>query len=272
MRVGQIGYFLRGSMADPGEEARPFMIEVECQPSEWPLISCTMPTRGHVFPARHAIHCFLRQSYPNRELVVVCVTKDSEVERYVATLNDPRIRFHHVPEATNVGDMRNAAIAKSEGSLISIWDDDDLSHPERLALQYNVLLRSEAKACFLTRTLLWWPAASRLAVSPPRTWEPTMLVERAVLPAYQSLVRGSDSLLVENLRKSGRVAVADHPASYCYILHGSNLWGADHFVEFFAQATGGFDESEYRKAIDELSAHMPMHDYALEIFQQREGR
>ena len=44
-----------------GEEVEP----------ERPLISCLMVSRGDVFPAQLAIHCYRKQTYPNRELVIV---------------------------------------------------------------------------------------------------------------------------------------------------------------------------------------------------------
>lgn len=51
-----------------------------------------MVTRGRAIPAQFAIDCFRRQTWPNRELVIVCGTPDSELPDFLATLGDPTIR------------------------------------------------------------------------------------------------------------------------------------------------------------------------------------
>src|SRR5687767_12945126 len=96
-----------------------------------PLISCIMPTRGPLVPARFAIDCFRRQTYPAKELVVVCRSPDSEVKSYVDGLGDPGIRAFDTPDAATVGDLRNEAVARSQGEFVATWDDDDLYHPDR---------------------------------------------------------------------------------------------------------------------------------------------
>jgi len=135
------------------------------RPPSGSLISCIMPTRGFAFPARLAIDCFCNQTYPNRELVIVSATVDSEVKALVAQLRDPRIRMIEAPDAQTVGALRNAAIAEAEGDLISIWDDDDLSHADRLWWQSTGLDQVDGDACFLSNVILWWPARTRLAIS-----------------------------------------------------------------------------------------------------------
>jgi glycosyltransferase involved in cell wall biosynthesis len=271
MSVRQVGYFLRGTIYEPQEQPRPLLIPLDREATSRPLISCIMPTRGHLFPARHAIDCFLRQDYPNRELVVVCASTGSEVERYLEQLSDPRIHFHHVPSAQVVGEMRNFAVTKANGELISVWDDDDLSHPSRLSIQLGAMQASEAKAAFLARVILWSPVASRLAITERRFWEGTMLVERAVMPDYQKRVRGSDSVVLLQIKEKARMALIDHPASYCYVLHGRNLWGAGHFASFFARATRNFEGAEYAETIKDLGVEMPIAEYALNFFQHLRG-
>jgi len=111
-----------------------------------PLISCIMPTRGHLVPARFAIDCFRRQSYPAKELVIICRSPDSEVKRHVDALGDPSIRAFDAPDAATVGDLRNEAVARSRGEFVATWDDDDLHHPDRLTLQMRALRVTRASA------------------------------------------------------------------------------------------------------------------------------
>lgn len=84
-----------------------------------PLVSCIMPTiKARDEFRKEAVACFEAQTYPNRELV---------------TVFDPG----------TVGAKRNMACSRARGEIICHWDDDDWSHPERIADQIERLLSSE---------------------------------------------------------------------------------------------------------------------------------
>lgn len=237
-------------------------INLDASLSETPLISCIMATRGTAFPAEHAITCFQRQSYPRRELVIVCAADGSEVEALVSTIADPRIRFVHAPEAASVGALRNAAIAEARGELVCVWDDDDLSHPERLKWQLAGLVVAECDACYLGRILLWQPHRSRIAVSAGRAWENTMLARRDILPTYTGQRTGSDTILTEELIARHGVVTVDQPIGYCYVAHGSNLWNDAHFDMLFGHAQSIAEGEGYTNDIALLSRAMPIKEYA----------
>jgi len=84
----------------------------------------------------------------------VCARANSAVEALVATLADPRIIFVHAPGVAASGELRNAGIARASGGLLCVWDDDDLSHPDRLTLQWRALAATGARAVFLNRVVL----------------------------------------------------------------------------------------------------------------------
>jgi glycosyltransferase involved in cell wall biosynthesis len=228
-----------------------------------PLISCIMASRGRPYPARLAIDCYRRQSYAPRELIIATAAEDGRLGAEIAAIGDPSIRLLQVKSGATVGGLRNAAIAASSGQLLAIWDDDDLSHPERLAVQHQAMLASKAQGCFLARVLLWWPERQMLAVSCPRTWENSMLVERENFPAYPgNQPRGEDTLVATALRGSHRLVLHDVPEAYCYVAHGDNLWHAEHFEMLFRVASRRFTGAAYEGALSALSADMPMVDYA----------
>jgi glycosyltransferase involved in cell wall biosynthesis len=237
------------------------MIDLDRPIAVSPLISCIMASRGFAFPARHAIECFRRQTYQNRELIIVSAVVDCEVKAMIAGLRDSRIRFLEAPMAGTVGDLRNAGIAQASGELICVWDDDDLSHPERLRWQLAALKQAGGDACFLSRLLLWWPERASLAVSGSWTWENTMLAKKSFLPPYPSVHRGGDTLLVRALRKSSYIVLMEHPLAYCYIRHGSNLWGDDHFGRLFRASLRVADGDNYQREIGLLSRCMPTAAY-----------
>lgn len=263
MRVSEIGYFLKGSWLG-GEDQGPGQF-FQPTPRRRPAVSCVMPTRGHLFPARFAVDCFLKQSYPNRELVVVCASAGSEVEQYLAKLRHPQIRFFHALGAATVGEMRNAAIRHARGELICVWDDDDLSHPRRIATQVSGLQTFGGSACLLARQIQWWPARRRLAVSQSRTWENSMLAVRKGLPPYPEVRQGGDTTLVDAIRGSGRIAFIDHPGAYVRTIHGSNIWSEEHFEAVFSRATFEVPPQQYETAIRALAAEVPIGEYAAEF-------
>ena len=98
-----------------------------------PLVSCIMPTKNRREFVPKAIEYFLRQTYPNKELLVM-----SDGGNWVRDLVDdvPSVRLLEflLPFST-LGAKRNACVAETKGDLIAHWDDDDWYGPERLADQ-----------------------------------------------------------------------------------------------------------------------------------------
>lgn len=248
-----------GVIMDPGEPARTVALALT-PTSDTPLVSCIMATRGAIEPARHAIDCYRRQTYPHRELILACATPNSEVAHHVA--GEAGITVVEMRQAGSVGALRNAAIAVAAGSLLCVWDDDDLSHPQRLDWQVSAMIAAEADACALARVLLWWPDRARLAVSASRTWENSLLVRAAAMPVYPDMTRGGDTILVQALRASRRLVAIDRPTAYCYVAHGANLWGAAHFERLFDCATEDHGGAGYAATIDSLAGMLPFRAYA----------
>src|SRR5262249_11837155 len=97
------------------------------------LVSCLMITRAsRALRAKCALACFDRQSYADRELLVV---SDEALDWPL-----PRRALHvHVPNVHLLGDLRNASVARANGEFVAQGDDDDWHHPERLERQIAVL-------------------------------------------------------------------------------------------------------------------------------------
>jgi glycosyltransferase involved in cell wall biosynthesis len=246
---------------DPSGERRwhPFMPEPM---PHGPLVSCIMATHGRLHPARFAVQCFQAQTYLDRELVVVCKDEGSELRDYLEALADPRIRFLVASGAQNVGELRNFAIARCAGEFVCVWDDDDLSGPERLSRQLGLLLSGDFDASFLLRELIWAPREARLAVSEIRMCqENTLVARRGTLPPYPNLHQGGDTLLAKQLHAAGTLAFLDDPASYIYVFHGANIWDFSHFETMFGRASVDLSGEIYRRALVALAADLPVHAY-----------
>jgi O-antigen biosynthesis protein len=103
-----------------------------------PLVSCIMPTKNRREFVPKSIEYFLRQTYPNAQLVI----GDDEDEISPNELNAGKRPVWAVTlrKGLTLGAKRNAMIALlQENSLIAHWDDDDWYGPERLALQVEAM-------------------------------------------------------------------------------------------------------------------------------------
>ena len=231
-----------------------------------PLVSCLMISRGDVFPARHAIACFLRQTHANRELVIVINGPGSTLVAAVAELGDARIRVIELaPAPRTLGELRNIAVANARGEYVCSWDDDDLHAPERIAVQLNALLTHAAAGCVLSRLTLWWPAAERLATSGKRAWEGSILALKRALPEYPPLSRGEDTEMLDEFIRHAHVVSLEAPELYVYVRHGSNTVGATHFARIYNYSLRRWVNAEYRQRLEALAESLPVREYAAEL-------
>lgn len=232
-------------------------------PVEWKggvesaLVSCLMVTRGRGTHVWRAIHCFLNQSYPHRELVIVTEAAEPDLRNYLDQLASPLIRVLEVGHrGLSLGELRNEAIAHSRGELVCQWDDDDVYDPDRLKVQVFVLQQTGAVACLLQRWLIWWPEQERLAVSTRRCWEGSILALKSALPAYPRQRRGEDTAVVEQLMQSSRLAIFDLPRLYLYVVHGDNTFPPEHFTAHWECATAQYTQPRYEAVLGELAKRL----------------
>ena len=219
-----------------------------------PLVSCMMVTRGRAALAMRAIHCFQIQSYPARELVIIDDDHDDTLARAVAALHDPRIIYTRLPaSALPLGELRNLALARTTGAYVAQWDDDDLSAPDRLAVQMAAITTLRADACFLQRHTLWWPQQRRFAHSNRRIWEGSFVASKAVMSAYPALPRGEDTPVIARILSERRAAVLDAPQLYTYVFHGANTFDAQHWNAHWRNATATFEGTVYHSMLGALA-------------------
>jgi glycosyltransferase involved in cell wall biosynthesis/SAM-dependent methyltransferase len=138
---------------------------------QMPLVSCIMPTYNRRAFVRRAIEYFLRQSYANRELIVVDDGDDAVGDLMP---RDDRIRYVRLDSRATIGGKRNLACSKARGNLIAHWDDDDWQAPHRLEAQVKAILSTGADVCGIDRLWFYDPRLERAwqYVYPPeqRRW------------------------------------------------------------------------------------------------------
>ena len=222
--------------------------------SPLPLISCLMVTRDRPLLARRAIDAFKRQTYAEKELVIVEDGPGSQLSDWLRDHPHPRIRYFREPDTgQTLGALRNIAVRHARGEYLAQWDDDDLSAPPRLERQMAMIHHFRVDACLLQRQLVWRPG-DILVKSVRRLWEGSALVPKAMMPLYPEVARGEDTPAIEQLVSRARVAWLDMPELYLYIHHGTNTFGSDHWQPHFDLATERFQGPRYRPMLRDVQA------------------
>lgn len=108
----------------------------------YPKISCVMVTSGRVAHVKRSTACYLRQTYPNRELVVISQGDEqanASIGQFLVGLGRDDILFFPSLSSLSLGALRNVSCEIASGELVCQWDDDDLYHPTRLMAQYKAI-------------------------------------------------------------------------------------------------------------------------------------
>lgn len=111
-------------------------------PTHGPLVSVIMPTFRPGEELWTAVRSVLDQTYRDIELLVVDDGSGEEFETILAEIDDLDDRVTVIRQAANQGayPTRNAGLKRSSGDFITVHDDDDWSHPQKIAAQVGHLL------------------------------------------------------------------------------------------------------------------------------------
>jgi hypothetical protein len=235
-----------------------------------PLVSAIMVTADRPLQARVAIDCYRRQSWPNRHLTIADTGSDRSLEQWIATLRDPSIEYQRIRRGgLTLGEVRNLAASRSQGEFLCVWDDDDLYHPHRIAMQMSAIDEVDADACLLARVMVWWPSGGELAITQHRPWEGTLLCKRDAMPRYRALGRSEDTPAVAALLARARVIQIDAPDLYIYVRHASNVSGDEHFRSIVGNATLRKAGADYGAMLARLAPAYPIRGYLDAIRRQK---
>jgi glycosyltransferase involved in cell wall biosynthesis/predicted O-methyltransferase YrrM len=97
-------------------------------------VSCICPTYNRVVSNKalleEAVESFLRQDYPNKELVII-----NDCPGQMLVFDHPQVAvINSLERYATLGEKYNAGIQAVTGELICTWEDDDISLPHRLSL------------------------------------------------------------------------------------------------------------------------------------------
>jgi glycosyltransferase involved in cell wall biosynthesis len=177
-----------------------------------------------------SIRQFNSQTYIPRELVIVTNAPD-ELPR----LDSSAIRVYPYPEEPiTLGELRNFSIERAQGDVLAIWDDDDVRQDGYLASQVEALLLGKQPIVMLP-TVEMQCKCGAVVESPRRPWECTMVIWKNVIRPYDSMDRGEDTALLDELSARGiHWTFNNSRALYLKKYHGNNAWSREHHAKIFA--------------------------------------
>lgn len=126
---------------------------------DYPLVSCIMPTYNRREFVPHAIQYFLKQDYPNRELIIVDDGTDKIPDLVPQTVT---IHYYQLEEKITLGAKLNLACKYAQGNILVNWDDDDWYAPNRITFQVSAIHDNAADLCGINK-LLYYDIRNQLA-------------------------------------------------------------------------------------------------------------
>jgi glycosyltransferase involved in cell wall biosynthesis len=212
--------------------------------SQLSLISCICVTRKKPALLKRAIECFLAQSYPNKEMIILYEDDDDATEELLGQGFPPEtgirlLRVAAYPKMT-LGELRNVAIKIARGEFVCQWDDDDWFHSCRLERQYVKLFSEGRHGSILTQWLVFDHTTTTAYISNVRLWEGSILCRKSVLQqkAYEDKPLGEDTATIEYLASRDSLYFLEEvPGLYIYVYHGGNSWDYEHWKDIFLSST-----------------------------------
>jgi len=210
-----------------------------------PKISCLTVTLNRLVLLKESIECYCRQTYPNRELVIVTDGTPryrQAISDYIRWLDRDDIRLVAVEGRQSLGALRNVSLDAATGEIVCQWDDDDLNHPKRLERQFEHLISTKANACCFTDQLQFFFAERALCWSDWRCngghvieqmIPGTLLTHRDQRFRYPETTElaaaGEDSVLLRQIAEVSTVTPL-HDVGFLtlYSYHGGNVFSETH--------------------------------------------
>lgn len=200
-----------------------------------PRVSCLMVTGGRSRLCRRSVGCFLRQTYSNRELVVID-DGDEDLSGVLADVPAADLVYVKLPRTPEnvLGKLRNLSMQCARGEYLAQWDDDDWYHAERIERQVGVM-QDGYDACTLSATLMHLNTrefTDHPYVGILRDGVPGSIMHTAAQNyRYPEVRRAEDSAYLRMWRRS-RCTVLPQTDAHLFIrcFHGKNTWEAKHFL------------------------------------------
>lgn len=190
-----------------------------------PLVSCIMPTANRHEFIPFAIDNFLRQDYPNCELIII----DDGIESCSRLVpNSSKIKYNYSEPLGTIGVKRNVACEKSRGEYIVHWDDDDWYAPDWVSKQIDAIESYGADLSGLNKVIFYSYALDKSFlyenIDELNFWlcGATIAFRKSLWEQYHfvNMQIGEDTDFIKNSR--GRVLAINYTEGFMAGIHGGN--------------------------------------------------
>lgn len=204
--------------------------------NEVPKVSCLMVTADRKRFVKRSLLSYRRQTYPNKELIIVDDGKE-ELEELLAGFPPQEITYLKIEKKPEnvLGYLRNITLENATGEFITQWDDDDWYHPDRIRAQAEALLKGYEMCC-LSHTLMHLDTASFFEhpyISYFLKGVPGSIMHRRNSGIrYPEIALGEDDVFMKAWKEKPHIKLDRSFACLfirCY--HGENSWDMKHFLE-----------------------------------------
>jgi glycosyltransferase involved in cell wall biosynthesis len=183
-----------------------------------------MATRDRRKFLPQALRCFLRQTYPNKELIVV---DDSARSNAVLFRGVPGVRYLRLTQPTRTGTKLNLGIEAARGDILQKLDDDDFYQAGFLAASVAHLPVEAPESTLVTRCcFLVLLRGDPIIRHSGHGWTPggAFCFHRALWTKtpFRQVRWSEDSLLLRD--HEPEVVRICRPEQYMVVRHGANTW------------------------------------------------
>lgn len=207
-----------------------------------PLVSCLCITTNRVTKLKRSINCFLSQTYPNKELIIVSLKNDNNTFSFLQNYNLKNILHVEIDPVLKptLGELRNISIQNARGEYFCQWDDDDWYHPERLTMQAYAAFKHHHPASILTNCLIFDDLNKQAYFSFFRFWENSIFCKKDIITSkrinYPPLDKQEDTCFIDKLLIKSKIYPVVSHGLYIYVFHGENTWSNEHFASVFKKS------------------------------------
>jgi len=244
-----------------------------------PKVSCLLVTTGRVSHAKESVACFQRQTYPNKELILLSQgDADANDAIWQSVREMPNVQYFPAHPRLSLGAMRNLSCELASGPILCQWDDDDLYFPTRITDQVKALQSyhknsASAFSKFLkyfvnTQELYWCDWSGEGAPTSQFLCGSVMFYKRFFHQhksyLYPEVGHQSDCEedlnVLGKLLKAGNVQEAGFGHQYCYQYHGSNTYDLDHH-----RLTLRLDSGKHVASKEQLEERQGLIEHTLQV-------
>jgi len=214
-----------------------------------PKISCLLIARGRSELTARAIEAYLRQTYAERELVVVAAAPDRRLLDHVRALGRPDVKLFRPDALAGVAEQLKLAVSLASGAILCRWDEADLHDPRRLEVQYDILKATDAAACQMRSWTSWKPDEPALGVVHSRALPSSLLALKSAFPNPATEAGEYEDVRLEARFSKVRVALSDLSRLMVHVQ------GADEPAEAI---TAPFAPERHAAVLTELANRLPI--------------